>query len=1188
MNLRIIPKRKTVTRLLTVSTALMALLLGATASRPASAFGGEDPLNGKPWHHEDITRTAAMDPSIGFTAEAANALAWHADYIDSYLYNPLWWAKGGLHRLKSSLATGTELEKLHFDDLFARDRVEHTWRRYLSGTIAGLVWARENNDVSAAQNIVGVSLHAIQDFYSHSNWIDAPARRSTTYFQMSISDRASLLLYTGGYEKNEHQAIKHHGKIAPAATVFNMPGVKTLMEIAASPLSPLQNTPIVEHYKQVKDGVSVQPYLPFFKEKGIKVPENTVYLAPAGIALDNTWVSEIGVQQRGLTDINALQAFDTAKSLATRCSIQWLKRIELAMGKTDENRDFWKKVKETPVDQNTREREYENFSKFPYTFLSAGSYPVELPGTGDEYFLRLKIKTSDAAFAGTNADIRLKTGNINTLLDYLPRGMPMVADDFEDGDTRVYVAGPFSALPPSITLHNDSPNFRATMAALGNSLNDMKESVGNLFLSLIGGHADLIGTEKQVWLPEDLARVRSLSVGETFNITVDGEHEGKYLMVGRIKKVAEGGEGIDAWAQYTVQMGRLDCLRESASDRGSNSDEPFVLALCSSLPGDTSRYRTAPFKDIDKGESAVIDYTFTSGRIPKVGGAMILPISVLESDDETDTMRRKLLDEFAGKVEDQTAPSERGFLTALDSARAADWKLEHLEVYAWTRNRSIKAGKVYDSRIDQWIDGGKSKDFTLNAAGLKDTGITTEELLAPEPAGGAQTPGQPAPTPTPTPTPTPAPGQPLPPPPGVPAGGNSAVTLDGLKGKWLTNNGATLTIEEAVTTAGTPATLHASAKKGGIPLEDYYLQVENGEVRGLWKSTPNANMATDWSSFGIVTITSFSIDGNSFSGKVVLKNGNTFAYSGTRIKDGSENPGNTLPGNGNTGVVPPTAGRGGNARIGDGRFYSLDNFDVCFDELKPGRTGNTLELFATFKNISSRNGQVTVGTFDPTLVDATGVVIKDHGNLYRASGEHPERFARTVVVDSGGQARVRYVFDIPSNVSRLKSLRIQENNARPVLADISDMPVPGAEDAAAEPEQPGGITPLTRTDFAAVDEIDVRVDGVRRGRSGKTLEAFVTVKNPTSKTQALSAGSLDLTVTDADGAGTRRVGNLYLATGDEPERLQGNILLAPGGQAKVRYLFELISPEAKLTRITIKGYRPPPRVFNLPDLPDAP
>lgn len=459
LNIVIRTRRPVALALLT--SLLFSLFTATIAPRQAQAFAGEDPLNGLPWHHEDITEKAAK--AAGFSDGAADSLGWHADYIDSYLYNPLWWAKGGMHRLKSSLATGRELEKMHFDDLFARDRVDHTWRRYLSGTIAGLIWARENNDVSAAQNIVGVSLHAVQDFYSHSNWVDAKDRRSRTYHQTPVAERKSLFLYTGAYEKGEHQGIKHHGKIAPAATIFNQPGIKQLMDIAASPFSPLQNTSLIQHYKEVKNGTPIQPYLPFSKEdetsRGLKVPDDVIFLAPTGIALDNTWVSEVGVRERGLKDMTGRQAFDTAKALAIQSSTEWLKRIETVMNKTEANRDFWKKVKETSVEQNTREQEYENFSKFPYTFMSAGPYAENLPSAGEEFFLRVKLKTGSAAFAGTNADIRLKVGNQNTLLDYLPRGLPLVADDFEAGDTRVYVAGPFSAMPTSIALHNDSPDF---------------------------------------------------------------------------------------------------------------------------------------------------------------------------------------------------------------------------------------------------------------------------------------------------------------------------------------------------------------------------------------------------------------------------------------------------------------------------------------------------------------------------------------------------------------------------------------------------------------------------------------------------------------------------------------------------------------------------------------------------------
>jgi hypothetical protein len=187
-------------------------------------FGGEDPVLGNPWHHEVVTRQAAKQ--VGFAVPAADELAWHADYVDSYLYNPLWWAPGGVPRLKASLASGPMLATLHFDDLFSPDQVHTMWRRYTSGTLAGLVWAWHRDDVAAARNIVGASLHALEDFYSHSNWLDDPARRTVTYLKMPEADRRAVPLFTGSYEKAQHRGMLPHGKPGPAcAALKRIPGV---------------------------------------------------------------------------------------------------------------------------------------------------------------------------------------------------------------------------------------------------------------------------------------------------------------------------------------------------------------------------------------------------------------------------------------------------------------------------------------------------------------------------------------------------------------------------------------------------------------------------------------------------------------------------------------------------------------------------------------------------------------------------------------------------------------------------------------------------------------------------------------------------------------------------------------------------------------------------------------------------
>jgi hypothetical protein len=197
----------------------------AVWSRLMPAFGGEDPLAGavpdpnRPgrtmagtgWYHELITREAARDagtwsvPPPNLTGEnaqligptAADALAWHADYLDSYLYSPLWWfgptSGGGWDRFVVAMMQRDDLAALHFDDLTSSAQVRSVWRRILGGTVAGLVWAAEHDGVGAARHVIGCGLHSIQDFYSHSNWVDAADRRSRTWFEAASVPGARTL-----------------------------------------------------------------------------------------------------------------------------------------------------------------------------------------------------------------------------------------------------------------------------------------------------------------------------------------------------------------------------------------------------------------------------------------------------------------------------------------------------------------------------------------------------------------------------------------------------------------------------------------------------------------------------------------------------------------------------------------------------------------------------------------------------------------------------------------------------------------------------------------------------------------------------------------------------------------------------------------------------------------------------------
>lgn len=709
----------------TAFAAGAALTLVFAVHSPVVAFSGEDILRGNPWYHQLLTERAAR--ACGFTGEAADTLKWHADYIDSYAYNPLWWADGGLSRLKVSLATVGELEKLHFDDLFSTLAVEANWKRILTGTLVGLLWAKEQNDVSAAQNILGVSLHVIQDFYAHSNWVDAPDRRNRTWFEVPPEERRGMSLWTGAYEKPVQLGVKPHGKIEPAATLLKMSGVSEIMPLVCSPFSPLSNSGLCETWKQVQDGTPIQPQV-----LGVRVPDNFVYLSPPGIALDNRWVANIAVQVRGVTDVTGEQLFETALALAERTSVQWLQILEAQMNALGAG-DFWQKVKTTGYAQGERTKQYEHYNKVPYTFLSAGQYPTPpFREAGDnQFFLRIRLKTGTQTGSGTDADVYLEAGGQRFLLDYMPRANPLLAvNDFEAGDDMVYVVGPLANLPETITLRNDAATGWEVVESLGRAFAEGVEWVVSnartFLLSLIGGNADHVATSKKVWTAEELARVGTGA--SEFSVYLNGGGEGKYTVYGTIRKVREGSDTLGEWAEYRVSLDRLYCNDESKWDRGSNSDEPFVLALLVPLPGNVQKHRAGPYSDVDDKESRDIGHTFQTVRIPKGSGMLSLALSLWESDDESASDRDGLLNKFAGETDSKTEVPRRGFLDTLGAAIAADWRLAHIEVYAFSRVDSLRSGKVLDTPVNQWVKADKSITFRLNRLAVRDWRVKPADL----------------------------------------------------------------------------------------------------------------------------------------------------------------------------------------------------------------------------------------------------------------------------------------------------------------------------------------------------------------------------------------------------------------------------------------------------------------------------
>jgi hypothetical protein len=606
--------------------ATLALLRAAIGSVPM--FGGEDPLADAPspdnWHHEGLTRKAADD--AGWSDQAQNALAFHADYLDSYLYSPLWWFDvangGGPARIPIVMSSQHELVKLHFDDLVHPEAVRAMWRQYLSGTAAALIWLGHahpgsvDSRAAMAKNVVGASLHAIQDFYSHSNWIDDEDLRERTWFEVSPERRACLSLWTGSYELPSHLGIKPHGAYLFACSVINNLGPlgRQLMNVVCHAASPFADTSLCRWIRQCQEA---KPFTPP-TVRGVELPDAVLWVEP-GINVDTRWGAVTGVQERGL-GISGREAFEAAYALAARSSCQWLHILDHVMNAAALG-DFWTTVKTEGVtwdNYKTPRAPWEDFSQLPYRFISAGPYPP--PQTHDDtscWYLRLTVRTSSDTFSGTDADIvPIVNGRAYPALDHGVPPAPMVPtgsvpptrpldqtllgrNDFEAGDEAAYIVGPLDEAPRTVALRNDAPDagqtIKAAADALWRAVVGAFESLVDVFVGLWGYHADFV--DEAHWTI-DATSLQSLGPGvrRYFFLDCNGGSEGAYLISGWVEGTAATGafpNGVP-WRRYAVHFEKLYCVKESEWDRFTTSDEPSSSDWSSRTAAPAGSGRGAP------------------------------------------------------------------------------------------------------------------------------------------------------------------------------------------------------------------------------------------------------------------------------------------------------------------------------------------------------------------------------------------------------------------------------------------------------------------------------------------------------------------------------------------------------------------------------------------------------------------
>ncbi len=143
--------------------------------------------------HTDMTRDALA--AEGFNKNAGDISAinnWFSDFYSQASKNPHSGHSDVLSRIVS-LTLFTEnwpqrwldaAEKTHFDSVKTQDAnaepknlastagVEREWERWMRNTNNALQQAKQRQDPVQLLSAIGISLHGVQDFYTHSNWVE--------------------------------------------------------------------------------------------------------------------------------------------------------------------------------------------------------------------------------------------------------------------------------------------------------------------------------------------------------------------------------------------------------------------------------------------------------------------------------------------------------------------------------------------------------------------------------------------------------------------------------------------------------------------------------------------------------------------------------------------------------------------------------------------------------------------------------------------------------------------------------------------------------------------------------------------------------------------------------------------------------------------------------------------------------
>ena len=204
---------------------VLAITLALAVASPALAYDTGP--------HSELTRDAMgaegfRDDAIG-VAQVNN---WFVDLYENSSKLP-YSGHGGFWRRLLTGAIRSEhwrddvvaaADRTHFDSsttyLFNTAGVTHEWDRLRRAVWTIAREARDQNDPAKLLTVLGVSLHQVQDFYTHTNWMEPGGiarRRGPRLGRSRLRHQSDVVRHTGRQARRGHDLHREHPGSSPAA-----------------------------------------------------------------------------------------------------------------------------------------------------------------------------------------------------------------------------------------------------------------------------------------------------------------------------------------------------------------------------------------------------------------------------------------------------------------------------------------------------------------------------------------------------------------------------------------------------------------------------------------------------------------------------------------------------------------------------------------------------------------------------------------------------------------------------------------------------------------------------------------------------------------------------------------------------------------------------------------------------------